>query len=142
MCEDIQNTPPPKKKYRQSIVFFYAEVCTQYYPPVVNVNLLFFSFPTQISSQNKTPWGLKSRVEAGVWVWAGWCIRNHNRHFIGHAHELLFGPLARRRRALGEGRRLCTLKLLFCLLLFVFCWRPVSFLGPGLPSRSPRAKRW
>lgn len=125
-CEDIQNTPPPKKIVPSpSMVFFYG----------------FFNFSDPNVLENKTPWG-----DWGA-VWRDGCGLSSNHGC--HKPHALPSKFAFRSFGLADGvsgkTGLCNLKasFFFCYLFRVwfFFWAVwLLFLGPGLPSRSPRAK--
>lgn len=143
MCTTIvkisKTTPPPTplKKYP---------------PQAWSFSMALLNFPTQMSSKQNALGGLRSRVEGCLWVWVGWCL-----WYLGVFQPRLsqapcppikvcFSVLCPRGRRLGEAGAMQPQSFFFSVIclefgFLFFFWRSGFFLlGPGLPSRSPRAK--
>lgn len=123
------------------------------YPPQAwSFSMALLNFPTQMSSKQNALGGTEEPC-GGMVVGLGglvslvsWCLPTTAVTSPMPSHQsLLFGPLPSRTAPRGSRGYATSKLLLFCYLFrvwfFFFLGRSGFFLlGPGLPSRSPRAK--
>lgn len=137
--EDIQNnppSPPPKKVPSPSMVFFYG------FAKFSDPNVL----QTKRLGGTEEPCGGMVVGLGGLVSMVSWCLPTTAVTSPMPSHQsLLFGPLPSRTAPRGSRGYATSKLLLFCYMFrvwfFFFFGRSGFFLlGPGLPSRSPRAK--